>query len=223
MVQDSLLVLPRDSLFAAIDPSWSHIIEPLRNEIELVFQRISTDEFIPSVDRIFAPLRTPFDKVKIVIVGQDPYPNPNYANGLAFSVRPEVTSLPASLNNIFKELENDCQVPIARTGNLERWAEQGVLLINRTLTTISGQSHAHRRAGWLPITEAIIAAVASNGAVGILWGADAEQLADYFNKDHVIKSAHPSPLSAYRGFFSSKPFSRANKVLVAQGLTPIKW
>ena len=211
------------SLFDSIDPSWKHVIEPLREDINKTFQLISSDEFIPSVDRIFAPLHTPFEQVKVVIVGQDPYPNPEYADGFAFSVRSEVSPLPASLTNIFKELESDCHVPVAATGNLERWADQGVLLINRTLTTRSGESHAHQRAGWLPITEAIVAAVAQRGAIGILWGGNAHQLSDYFQKDRVIKSAHPSPLSAYRGFFSSKPFSRANEMLIEQGLSPIVW
>ncbi len=211
------------SLFDSIDPSWQHVIEPLKSDIEKTFLAISEDDFIPGIDRIFAPLKTPFEQVKVVIVGQDPYPNPEYADGFAFSVRPEISPLPASLTNIFKELESDLQIPVAASGNLERWAEQGVLLINRTLTTRSGQSHAHQRSGWLPITEAIIAAVAARGAVGILWGGNAHQLSDYFVADRVIKSAHPSPLSAYRGFFSSKPFSRANQMLVEQGLSPITW
>lgn len=210
-------------LFQSIHPSWLHIICPLREDIEKTFQSISDDDFIPSIGRIFAPLQTPFDQVKVVIVGQDPYPNPEYADGFAFSVRPEATPLPASLVNIFKELESDCNIPVAATGNLERWADQGVLLINRTLTTRSGQSHAHQRSGWLPITEKIIASVAQRGAIGILWGANAHQLSDYFENDRVIKSAHPSPLSAYRGFFSSKPFSRANQMLVDQGKSPIIW
>lgn len=212
-----------DSLFSPIHPSWSPVIEPLRGSILQSFETISSGEFIPAIDRIFAPLAIPFDEVKVVIVGQDPYPNPENADGFAFSVRPEVSPLPPSLINIFKELESDCGISIPSNGNLERWSEQGVLLINRTLTTTPGQSHAHQRVGWLEITETIISAVAKNGAVGILWGGNAHQLSEYFESDKVIKSAHPSPLSAYRGFFGSKPFSRANEMLVEQGLQKIAW
>ena len=212
-----------DSLFSPIHPSWSPVIDPLRGSILQSYQAISSGEFIPAIDRIFAPLSIPFDEVKVVIVGQDPYPNPENADGFAFSVRPDVSPLPPSLVNIFKELENDCGTSMPSNGNLERWSDQGVLLINRTLTTTPGQSHAHQRAGWLQITEEIISAVARNGAIGILWGGNAHQLSDYFESDKVIKSAHPSPLSAYRGFFGSKPFSRANEMLVEQGLQKITW
>jgi uracil-DNA glycosylase len=212
-----------DSLFSPIHPSWSPIIDPLRESILASFKTISQGEFIPVVDRIFAPLSIPFDEVKVVIVGQDPYPNPENADGFAFSVRPEVSPLPPSLVNIFKELESDCGVSMPTDGNLERWSQQGVLLINRTLTTTPGQSHAHQRAGWLQITETIISAVARNGAIGILWGGNAHQLSDYFGSDKAIKSAHPSPLSAYRGFFGSKPFSKVNHILAESGQTPIKW
>ncbi len=212
-----------DSLFSPIHPSWSPVIDRLREEILVTFQTISGGEFIPSVDRIFAPLSIPFEEVKVVIVGQDPYPNPENADGFAFSVRPDVSPLPPSLVNVFKELESDCGTAMPTNGNLERWSDQGVLLINRTLTTTPGQSHAHQRAGWLQITEAIISAVARNGAIGVLWGGNAHQLSDYFESDKVIKSAHPSPLSAYRGFFGSKPFSKVNQILLEAGQAPIKW
>ncbi len=212
-----------DLLFSPIHPSWSPVIDPLRDSILETFNKISVTKYIPSIDRIFAPLSIPFNEVKVVIVGQDPYPNPDNADGFAFSVRPDVAPLPASLVNIFKELESDCAVPMPSNGNLERWSTQGVLLINRTLTTTPGESHAHQRAGWLEITETIISAVARNGAIGILWGGNAHQLSDYFESEKVIKSAHPSPLSAYRGFFGSKPFSRVNQILAEQGIQPISW
>jgi uracil-DNA glycosylase len=131
--------------------------------------------------------------------------------------------LPASLVNIFKELESDLGIPAPNNGNLERWSRQGVLLINRTLTTIPGESHSHQRSGWMEITEVIIREVASRGTVAILWGGNAQQMSDYFDDSLVIKSAHPSPLSAYRGFFGSKPFSRCNEMLEAMGKTRISW
>lgn len=211
------------SLFQSVHPSWQPILEPIENQIIQAFESISSSDFIPVVDRILAPLHYPLDDVRVVIVGQDPYPNPDYADGFAFSVRKEVESFPASLTNILKELESDLGTSLPDNGNLERWSAQGVMLINRTLTTIAGQSHAHQRSGWLEITAILIGAVASRGSVGILWGGNAHHLADLFEPTLVIKSAHPSPLSAYRGFFGSRPFSRANALLKEGGVAPIQW
>jgi uracil-DNA glycosylase len=199
------------------------MLDPIQDSIIHTFESISSSDFIPGVDRILAPLHYPLQEVRVVIVGQDPYPNPDYADGFAFSVRPEVTPFPASLTNILKELESDLGISLPKDGNLERWSAQGVMLINRTLTTIAGQSHAHQRSGWLEITEVLIGAVASRGSIGILWGGNAHQLSDLFEETLVIKSAHPSPLSAYRGFFGSRPFSRANSFLEERGLAPIQW
>lgn len=210
-------------VFEPIHPSWNSVLEPLAGAIVTTFEKIASGGYIPSIDRIFAPLSNPLDEVKVVIVGQDPYPNADNADGFAFSVRSEVSPMPASLVNIFKELESDLGTAMPNNGNLERWSQQGVLLINRTLTTIPGESHAHQRSGWMEITEAIIREVASKGAVGILWGGNAQQMSDYFDDSRVIKSAHPSPLSAYRGFFGSKPFSQCNEILQAIGKTPITW
>lgn len=210
-------------LFSGIDPSWEPVIDPVRDRILQTFESIASSDFIPSVERIFAPLHYPIEQVRVVIVGQDPYPNPEYADGFAFSVREEVRPLPASLVNIFKELESDLGITLPENGNLERWSSQGVMLINRTLTTISGQSHAHQRSGWLEITAHLIGAVASRGAVGILWGGNAHQLSELFDPARVIKSAHPSPLSSYRGFFGSHPFSGANQMLSEGGLSQIQW
>ena len=210
-------------IFYPVHPSWFPIIEPLQEEITSAFELVSKGEYIPTTDRILAPLSTSIEDVKVVIVGQDPYPNADFADGFAFSVRPEVSPCPASLINIFKELESDLGTPMPTDGNLERWSSQGVLLINRTLTTIPGESHAHQRCGWMAITEVIIREVASRGAVGILWGGNAQQMSDYFDASRVIKSAHPSPLSAYRGFFGSKPFSQSNSMLKQIGKTEISW
>jgi len=210
-------------IFQPVHPSWFPILEPLQDDIVTTFDLVSKGQYIPAIDRIFAPLSVAIDEVKVVIVGQDPYPNAEYADGFAFSVRPEISPFPASLINVFKELESDLGSPMPPDGNLERWALQGVLLINRTLTTIPGESHAHQKSGWMAITEVIIREVASRGAVAILWGGNAQQMSDYFDASRVIKSAHPSPLSAYRGFFGSRPFSRANEVLVSRGASPIIW
>jgi len=210
-------------IFQPVHPSWFPILKPLEGEITSAFDLVSKGEYIPGIDRILAPLSASIDDVKVVIVGQDPYPNADFADGFAFSVRPEVSPFPASLVNIFKELESDCGVAMPPDGNLERWSRQGVLLINRTLTTIPGESHAHQRSGWMAITEVIIREVASRGAVGILWGGNAQQMSEYFDSDRVIKSAHPSPLSAYRGFFGSKPFSQCNRILDNISKATIIW
>ena len=210
-------------IFQSVHSSWFSVLEPLEDLILATFEVVGKGEYIPTVDRILAPLSTSLDEVKVVIVGQDPYPNADYADGYAFSVRTEVSPFPASLVNIFKELESDLGAPMPADGNLERWSRQGVLLINRTLTTVPGESHAHQRSGWMAITEVIIREVASKGAVGILWGGNAQQMADYFDSSRVIKSAHPSPLSSYRGFFGSKPFSLCNEMLAQAGKTQISW
>jgi uracil-DNA glycosylase len=210
-------------IFQSVHPSWVPFLEPLQQEITSTFELVSQGEYIPAIDRILAPLSTSIDDVKVVIVGQDPYPNADYADGFAFSVRPEVSPFPASLINIFKEIESDLGTAMPTDGNLERWSRQGVLLINRTLTTLPGESHAHQKSGWMAITEVIIREVATRGAVGILWGGNAQQMSDYFDDSRVIKSAHPSPLSAYRGFFGSKPFSQCNAMLAQIGKTEISW
>lgn len=168
----------------------------------------------------------PFDKVKVVIIGQDPYHEPGQAQGLCFSVNDGV-QFPPSLVNIFKEIENDCGTPVPMSGNLTRWAEQGVLLLNATLTVRAHQAGSHQRRGWEEFTDAAIKALANDREhlVFILWGSYAQGKSAFIDpsKHLVLKSAHPSPLSAYRGFFGNKHFSRANEYLVQNGETPVKW
>jgi uracil-DNA glycosylase len=168
----------------------------------------------------------PFDKVKVVIIGQDPYHEPGQAHGLCFSVNDGI-QYPPSLVNIFKEIENDCGTPVPSSGNLTRWAEQGVLLLNATLTVRAHQAGSHQRRGWEEFTDAAIKALANDREhlVFILWGSYAQGKAAYIDpsKHLILKSAHPSPLSAYRGFFGNKHFSRANDYLVQNGIAPIKW
>jgi uracil-DNA glycosylase len=168
----------------------------------------------------------PFDQVKVVIIGQDPYHEPGQAHGLCFSVNDGI-QFPPSLVNIFKEIENDCGTPVPQSGNLTRWAEQGVLLLNATLTVRAHQAGSHQRRGWEEFTDAAIKALSADREhlVFILWGSYAQGKASYIDqsKHLVLMSAHPSPLSAYRGFFGNRHFSRANDYLLQNGETPIQW
>ncbi len=170
---------------------------------------------------------TPLDQVKVVILGQDPYPTRGHAHGLCFSVRPEVTPLPKSLVNIYKELQSDCGIDNFHTGYLLPWAQQGVLMLNAVLTVEEGQSNAHKGKGWERFTDAVIEAVnrEQEGVVFLLWGAHAQKKGKTIDRSrhHIIESPHPSPLSAYRGFWGSKPFSRINAFLTADGKEPIDW
>jgi uracil-DNA glycosylase len=208
-------------VFLPVHSSWDSILNPLAPEIEKILQSISKDEIAPGIDRIFAACEMDLANVKCVIVGQDPYPSRGNAHGLAFSVTPEVKPLPASLRNIFIELVSDLAVQAPNSGDLSKWRDQGVLLLNRVLTTQVGLSNAHTDIGWQRITTEIAQAAAAQGAIGVLWGKSAQELGYLFT--HRIESVHPSPLSAYRGFFGSKPFSRVNQELERRGISPINW
>ena len=168
----------------------------------------------------------PFDQTKVVIIGQDPYHGPGQAHGLCFSVNDGIV-FPPSLQNIFKELQSDLGIAIPSSGNLTRWANQGVLLLNATLTVRAHQAGSHQRKGWEDFTDAAIRTLAEQKEhlVFILWGAYAQKKGAFINREKhlVLTSAHPSPLSAYNGFFGNKHFSRANEYLVAHGETPIEW
>ena len=165
---------------------------------------------------------TPLPQVKVVILGQDPYHGEGEAHGLSFSVKDGV-SIPPSLQNIYKEIHRDLGTPFPASGNLMRWAEQGVLLLNQILTTRPTQSLAHEDFGWQKFTEATAKIVGESGAIGIFWGSKAQQFAKYFDPNLSISSAHPSPLSAYRGFFGSAPFSKTNALLRQSGKREINW
>ncbi len=204
-----------------VHSSWEPVLEPLEDLIATILNSLAGKSLAPKAADIFAALELPLSSVKCVIVGQDPYPTQGNAHGLAFSVSREVQRIPASLQNILKELNSDLGFPIPSHGNLESWRDQGVLLLNRVLTTEVGISNAHHHLGWQGISTAIAQAAAEHGAIAILWGKQAEELAPLF-KDPVI-SVHPSPLSAYRGFFGSKPFSKVNETLHLQGREPIDW
>ena len=207
--------------FLPVHSSWKSVLDPLAPAIEKIVQSISKVEVAPSTDRIFAGCEMDLASVKCVIVGQDPYPTRGHAHGLAFSVNSEIKPLPASLRNIFTELVSDLGVQPPKNGDLSPWQDEGVLLLNRVLTTKVGQSNAHTSIGWQEITTAIAQAVAAHGAIGVLWGKSAQELSHLFT--HRIESVHPSPLSAYRGFFGSKPFSRVNQELARRGISQIDW
>jgi len=216
-----------------IEESWKALLQP---EFDAeYFRRIKSflvDEkrvytVYPSGQNIFAAFNcTPFDKVKVVILGQDPYHGPGQAHGLSFSV-PQGVSLPPSLLNIFKELKSDLNIPMSKNGNLEKWARQGVLLLNATLTVRANNAGSHQNKGWETFTDAIIRLLSDKkeGLVFLLWGnyAQAKQNLIDGNKHFILKAAHPSPLSVFRGFFGCRHFSETNRLLAQQGKTPIDW
>lgn len=190
-------------------------------------ERASGKSVLPAEDDVFNALKyTPFEAVKVVIIGQDPYPNKRHAHGLAFSIPKETTDIPQSLRNILKELEDDLGIK-ATGGNLAKWAKQGVMLLNYTLTVEEGKSNSHKSIGWNKLTKEIIQLINTrkNNIVFLLWGRFAQNLCK--NIDHekhcIIESPHPSPLSAYRGFFGSKPFSKTNEYLKKNKIGPIDW
>jgi uracil-DNA glycosylase len=194
---------------------------------EFVKSEYQKRKVYPPPKRIFAALdEVPFEKVRVVILGQDPYHGPGQANGLCFSVGDGV-ALPPSLRNIFKEIHDDLGLPIPTTGNLDHWAEQGVLLLNATLTVAAGQAGSHQGHGWEEFTDAVIRKLNDEraGLVFLLWGAYAQRKGAFLDrhKHLVLEAAHPSPLSAHNGFFGCRHFSKANEYLKAHGQKPIEW
>ncbi len=215
-------------LAQVIDPGWANALAPVEPQIRAMGDFLRTQQaYLPAGADVLRAFTYPFDSAEVLIVGQDPYPTPGHPIGLSFAVAPDVRPLPGSLLNIYKELVSDLGVPMPSNGDLRPWAQRGVVLLNRVLSVAPGASASHRGKGWEPITECAITALASRGTplVAILWGRDAQTLTPML-RDHdvpVLTSAHPSPLSAHRGFFGSRPFSRANAALVAQGGKPIDW
>ena len=209
-------------LFDQLHPEWQSELARHKELIESIDRFIQDREIAPTYDRVFRALSDPIASTKVVIFGQDPYPKKGHAHGLAFSVDASVTPLPASLRNIFKELKSD--VGIDRTkGDLSDWCEQWVMLINRVLTTDVGQSLAHAQLGWQEVTNSVARVLGNRGVLAVLWGNSALELKSFFVEDNVIASVHPSPLSAYRGFFGSKPFSQVNDKLALKGYSAISW
>lgn len=217
-------------LRAPVDPSWAAALAPATGVLARLDAMLEDEAaqgrvVLPAADDILRAFRTPLEKVRVLIVGQDPYPTPGHPIGLSFAVDRHVRPLPRSLANIYRELDDDLGIPPAAHGDLSAWAGQGVMLLNRVLTVRAGVAGSHRARGWESVTELAIRALAARGAplVAILWGRDARGLAPLLGGTTVIASAHPSPLSARGGFFGSRPFSRANELLRDMGEAPIDW
>ncbi len=208
---------------------WAAALRPLQPQLHRLARELDAEQragmqLLPAADHILRAFSYPLDRVKVLMVGQDPYPTPGHAVGLAFSVAPK-TPLPRSLVNIYKELAADLHTQPPSSGDLSGWAAEGVLLLNRVLTVRAGETGSHRKLGWQAVTEAAVKALVARDAplVAVLWGREAQQLKPLLGSTPLIESAHPSPLSASRGFFGTRPFSRANAILEAQGATPVNW
>jgi uracil-DNA glycosylase len=218
------------NLSSLMAPDWADALAPVADDITAAGQFLREElsagrSYLPPGDRILRAFAEPMADVRVLITGQDPYPTPGHPVGLSFSVAPDVRPLPGSLVNIFKELRDDLGIEPCPHGDLTAWAEQGVLLLNRVLTVRAGTPASHRGHGWEAVTgQAIHALVARRQPlVAVLWGRDAQSLKPMLGDTPTIESAHPSPLSASRGFFGSRPFSRANALLEQQGASPIDW
>ncbi|MCG7310134.1 uracil-DNA glycosylase [Brachybacterium sp. ACRRE] len=221
--------MPRP-LAETIAPDWAEALSPVEPAIHQMGDFLRTEAesgrgYLPTGQNVLRAFTRPLADVRVLIVGQDPYPTPGHPIGLSFAVEEHVRPIPRSLQNIFKEMQEDLGIAPAPHGDLSAWQDQGVLLLNRVLTVQPGSPASHRGKGWEAVTEAAIRALAARGGplVAILWGRDAQSLQPMLSPTPCITSPHPSPLSASRGFFGSRPFSRANALLEQQGAQPIDW
>jgi len=219
-----------EALASIVEAGWATALAPVADQITrmgtFLRQEIAAGRrYLPAGDLVLRAFTQPFDDVRVLIVGQDPYPTPGHPVGLSFSVDPQVKRLPGSLVNIFREYSDDLGYPAPATGDLSPWAGRGVLLLNRVLTVEPGKPGSHRGKGWEEVTEQAIRALAARDQplVAILWGRDARNLAPVLGATPRIESAHPSPMSANSGFFGTRPFSRANALLERQGAAPVDW
>lgn len=213
-----------------IDAGWAEALAPVAADLAAVTARVQAERdagatVLPAADNVLRAFRRPLRDVRVLIVGQDPYPTPGHAIGLSFAVDRDVRPLPRSLTNIYKELQADLGIAPASHGDLSAWADQGVMLLNRVLTVGAGAAGSHRKWGWERVTEHAIRVLAARDQplVAVLWGKDAENLRGWLGQTPAVVSAHPSPLSASRGFFGSRPFSAVNELLREQGSEPIDW
>ncbi len=211
-------------------PDWAEALAPVEPTVAALGRYLREEvaagrTYLPSGDRIFRAFQRPLADVRVLVVGQDPYPTPGHPVGLSFSVAPDVRPLPGSLRNIFTELVADLGVPTPTSGDLGPWADRGVMLLNRVLTVRPGDAGSHRGRGWEAVTERAIEVLAARGGPmgAVLWGRDAQSLKPALDPVPWVDSVHPSPLSAHRGFFGSRPFSRVNDLLVRQGGQPVDW
>jgi uracil-DNA glycosylase len=214
-------------MFQMLHPDWQALLQDHKELLARIEQRFDADpNAIPSKQNLLRAFAYPPSHYRVLIVGQDPYPNPSHAIGLAFAVPVGTQPLPPTLGNIFKELRSDLGVQVVQQGNVAPWLDRGVMLLNRHLSTSADNSAAHLGFGWAEFTDAAIKALVTarkHQLVAILWGKQAQELAPILSRARVISSSHPSPLASYRGFFGSKPFSRCNKMLLELGLEPIDW
>ena len=222
--------MPARPLAELVHPTWAEALAPVAGVVAGLGQFLREEVeagrgYLPAGQHVLRAFAQPLDAVRVLIVGQDPYPTPGHAVGLCFSVGAQVRPVPRSLENIFSELQTDLGVPAPSCGDLTPWAEHGVLLLNRVLTVAPGRPGSHRGRGWEQVTDLAIEALARRGGplVAILWGRDARNLAGRLESVPRIESAHPSPLSARSGFFGSRPFSRANELLAQQGAPGVDW
>jgi uracil-DNA glycosylase len=213
-----------------VAPDWAEALAPVDERIAAM-GRFLRDElaagrpYLPTGDHVLRAFQRPLADVRVLVVGQDPYPTPGHPIGLSFAVAPDVRPVPRSLGNIYRELAEDVGVQPVAHGDLTAWSEQGVMLLNRVLTVRPGEAASHRGRGWEDVTDRAITALAERGGpcVAVLWGRDAQSLKPMLGPIPWVESAHPSPLSASRGFFGSRPFSRVNRLLVEQGGAPVDW
>lgn len=222
--------MPARPLTELVEAGWAEALEPVTDQVATLGDFLRAEiaagrGYLPAGDRVLRAFTQPFADVRVLVVGQDPYPTPGHPVGLSFSVSPQTTPLPRSLQNILREYGDDLGHPLPSTGDLSPWAEHGVLLLNRVLTVQPGRPASHRGKGWEAVTDQAIRALVGRGAplVAILWGRDAQSLRPLLDGVPVVASAHPSPMSADRGFFGSRPFSRANGHLAEQGAEPVDW
>lgn len=213
-----------------VAPDWAEALAPVDEQIAAMGRFLREElaagrGYLPPGDQVLRAFSRPLAEVRVLVVGQDPYPTPGHPVGLSFSVADDVRPLPKSLVNIFRELVDDLGVAVPRDGDLSAWADHGVMLLNRSLTVRPGQPASHRGKGWERVTDTAIAALVARGGplAAILWGRDAQSLRPALGGVPAVESAHPSPLSAHRGFFGSRPFSRVNAMLVEQGADPVDW
>jgi uracil-DNA glycosylase len=230
---ERMATLPLEELMAA---DWAEALRAVDIELRAVLSFLAGEvaaghQVLPSPSNLLRAFRQPLAGVKVLVVGQDPYPTPGHAVGLSFAVDPRTRPIPRSLANIYRELEADLGIPARVHGDLSAWSDQGVLLLNRVMSVRAGSAGSHRGKGWEAITTAAVTAVASRRTpdggkaplVAVLWGKEAEGLSPLLADTAVVSSAHPSPLSASRGFFGSKPFSRVNDLLREQGCSGVTW
>ncbi len=222
--------MPARSLTELVEAGWATALQPVAAEITAMGAFLRAElaagrSYLPAGDDVLRAFRQPFADVRVLIVGQDPYPTPGHPVGLSFSVAPDVRPVPRSLQNIYRELADDLGVPTPQDGDLTPWTRQGVLLLNRVLTVQPGKSGSHAGKGWERVTDQAVRSLVARDQplVAILWGRQAQSLEPLLSDTDCLKSVHPSPLSASGGFFGSKPFSRANALLVKHGGTPVDW